>query len=112
MIASASRTSCQPLVTAGMDGLRGGYRTHFSNVSGDDPLATSAASSRPAPLAQAADYVVPVIHVRVPASVGHGAFWALAGVALAGVVDPPVAALITVGFLVARGRTTGRRSAG
>ena len=69
-------------------------------------------NTSPAPLAQAADYVVPVLHVRVPASVGHGAFWALAGVALAGVIDPPVAALVTVGFLVARRRTSGRRATG
>lgn len=59
-----------------------------------------------------ADYVVPVIHARVPASVGDGAFWAFVGVALAGVVDPPVAALTVGGFLVVRRRRRGRATGG
>jgi hypothetical protein len=47
------------------------------------------------------DYEVPILHSRIPASVGSGAFWAFVGIALAEVVDPPVATLIAIGFLVA-----------
>jgi len=50
-------------------------------------------------------YVVPVIHIRMPEPVVNGGFWAaLAGAALVGSVDPPLAALIGAGVVVARHR--------
>ena len=51
-------------------------------------------------------YVVPLIHLRMPEQVVNGGFWAaLAGAALVGAVDPPLAALIGAGVVVARHRT-------
>ncbi len=48
-------------------------------------------------------FVVPVVHVHVPESVVNVGFWgALAGAAALGAIDPPLAALIGVGVLVAR----------
>ena len=64
--------------------------------------------TQPAASADDEEYAVPVIHTRVPASVRDGAFWACVGIALAEVIDPPVATLIVIGFLVAGRR---RRSA-
>ncbi|MDQ6840656.1 MAG: hypothetical protein M3256_26145 [Actinomycetota bacterium] len=67
-------------------------------------MAIRTANTRGAPSAQSHDYVVPIIHTKVPAPVADGAFWALAGVALAGVIDPPLAALVAATFLIARRR--------
>lgn len=50
-------------------------------------------------------YVVPLIHTRVPSRVVDAGFWAaLAGTALAGAVDPPLALLVGAGVVVARHR--------
>jgi hypothetical protein len=49
--------------------------------------------------------VLPLVHTHVPASVVNTGFWAgLAGSALLGVVDPPLAVLVGAGVLVARHR--------
>ncbi len=68
---------------------------------------TTTTTTRTASSGRRSDYMIPVIHAKVPASVGDGAFWALVGVALAGVVDPPLAAFAAAGFLVARRRRRG-----
>ena len=48
-------------------------------------------------------YEVPWVHLRLPESLVDGGFWAaLAGAALVGSVDPPLAALIGTGVIVAR----------
>jgi hypothetical protein len=48
-------------------------------------------------------YVVPLVHVRVPELAVELAFWGvLAGAAVTGTVDPPVAVLLGAGVLVAR----------
>ncbi|MDQ2728715.1 MAG: hypothetical protein M3Y91_12840 [Actinomycetota bacterium] len=70
-------------------------------------MATRTTTAGTASSGRRSDYVVPVIHAKVPASVGDGVFWAFVGVALAGVVDPPLAAFAAVGFLVARRRRQG-----
>ncbi len=57
------------------------------------------------------EFVIPVVHSRVPATVGSGAFWAFVGIALAEVIDPPVAAVIAVGFLIAGRRKRAKTSA-
>lgn len=56
-------------------------------------------------------FVVPVWHVRIPEAAVTVAFWgALAGAAAIGAVDPPIAALIGAGVIVARhGRTAATR---
>jgi hypothetical protein len=79
------------------------------------PGATPKGSTRPARKASGAratlpsvnngghGYVVPLLHVRFPDSVVDGGFWvALAGATLVGSIDPPLAALIGAGVLVAR----------
>jgi len=73
-------------------------------------VATRTTTARTAPSGRGSDYVIPVIHAKVPASVGDGVFWAFVGVALAGVVDPPIAAFAAAGFLVARRRRQGMPS--
>lgn len=51
------------------------------------------------------DYVVPLVHARIPGRVVDVGFWgALAATAAAGVVDPPLAALVGAGVIVARRR--------
>jgi hypothetical protein len=51
-------------------------------------------------------YQLPVIGVRVPAKVVNVGFWGgLAGAAVVGVVDPPLALLVGAGVLVARHQT-------
>ena len=52
-------------------------------------------------------YVVPWLHVSLPESAVNATFWAaLAGAALAGAVDPPLAVLIGAGVVVSRHRST------
>jgi hypothetical protein len=49
------------------------------------------------------EYVVPLLHTRIPERTVDIAFWGSLGVAsLFGVVDPPLALLIGAGVLVAR----------
>jgi hypothetical protein len=48
---------------------------------------------------------MPWVHLRVPEPVVNGGFWAaLAGAALVGSVDPPLAALIGAAVVVAHHR--------
>ena len=48
-------------------------------------------------------YELPVVHVHVPARAVEVGFWAtLAGAALLGAVDPPLALLVGAGVVVAR----------
>jgi hypothetical protein len=50
-------------------------------------------------------YRLPVVAVRVPSSLVEKGFWgALAGTALLGVVDPPLAVLVGAGVAIARHR--------
>ena len=50
-------------------------------------------------------YVVPWVHVSLPESAVNTMFWAsLAGAAIFGAVDPPLAALIGAGVIVSRHR--------
>jgi hypothetical protein len=66
--------------------------------------ATAGTTARQAP-SVSQSYELPIIHARVPESVGNLAFWAgLAGVVVAGAVDLPLAALIGAGVVVARHR--------
>ena len=52
-------------------------------------------------------YVIPWVHVSLPESAVNATFWAaLAGAALAGAVDPPLAVLIGAGVVVSRHRST------
>ncbi len=56
-----------------------------------------------------APYVLPVVHVRLPERAVEAGFWgALAGTAVFGVVDPPLAVLIGGAVLVARHRARSR----
>jgi hypothetical protein len=55
------------------------------------------------------DYVIPVVHVRVPQRFGDAAFWVgVAGVVAAGAVELPVAALVAAGVVVMRHRSIAR----
>jgi hypothetical protein len=50
-------------------------------------------------------YVVPLVHTRIPAPVVQIGFWGgLVGTVAFGVIDPPLAALLGVGVVVARHR--------
>lgn len=55
--------------------------------------------------ARSRDYVVPVVHVRVPQWVGNTTFWlGLTGAVIGGVVEFPLAAAIATGVVVSRHR--------
>lgn len=57
--------------------------------------------------ANSRDYVMPLVHVHVPAKVVDIGFWGgLAGAVALGVVDPPLGVLLGAGVLVARHQTT------
>jgi hypothetical protein len=64
----------------------------------------SALEEEPAPAAPSGDgYVLPLVGVRLPSTLVNVGFWGgLAGVAVVGVVELPVAAVIGAGVLVAR----------
>lgn len=50
-------------------------------------------------------YVVPMLHTHVPARAVEWGFWGgLAGAALLGAIDPPLALLVGAGVVVARHR--------
>jgi hypothetical protein len=50
-------------------------------------------------------YVLPVLRTRIPEKVVHAGFWGgLLGAVVVGAVDPPLAALVGVGVIVARHR--------
>ena len=54
---------------------------------------------------QSDGYTLPVVGLRLPASMVHAGFaWGLAGAVLLGAVDLPVAALVAAGVLIARHR--------
>jgi len=56
--------------------------------------------------ADTGDYVVPMVHVRVPRRVVDTGFWGgLAGAVALGVIDPPVGVLLGAGVVVARHRS-------
>jgi len=62
-------------------------------------------SSDVAPLVETDSYVVPVLHARLPAQAVELGFWAgLAGAALMGAIDLPLALAVGVGVVVARHR--------
>jgi hypothetical protein len=66
---------------------------------------TSASKNGAAP-AGGDQYQLPVIGVRVPAKVVDVGFWGgLAGAAVLGAIDPPLAVLVGAGVLVARHQT-------
>jgi hypothetical protein len=68
-----------------------------SDGDGSVDVASTNGASRPGA------YVVPVVHVHLPQRAVDAGFWgALAGAAVFGVVDPPLAALIGAAVLVAR----------
>ena len=53
-------------------------------------------------------YVVPVVGVRVPGQLVEVGFWGgLAGAAVLGVVDPPLAVLLGAGVVIARHNAKG-----
>jgi hypothetical protein len=48
-------------------------------------------------------YVMPIVHVTLPENAVNAGFWAvLIGAAALGAVDPPLAALIGAGVVIAR----------
>lgn len=50
-------------------------------------------------------YVIPVLHAHVPSRTVEWGFWGvLAGAALFGAIDPPLALLVGAGVVVARHR--------
>ena len=50
-------------------------------------------------------YVVPLVHAHVPARAVEWGFWGgLAGAAMFGAIDPPLAMLLGAGVIVARHR--------
>ena len=52
-------------------------------------------------------YVVPMVHASIPESAVNIGFWSvLVGSVAFGVIDPPLAALIGAGVLIARHRST------
>lgn len=49
------------------------------------------------------DYVVPLVHVRLPSVVVDAGFWGgLAGAVALGVLDPPLGVLVGAGVVVAQ----------
>jgi hypothetical protein len=53
------------------------------------------------------DYVVPVVHVHVPAKMVNAGFWCgLVGAVALGAVDPPLGVLVGAGVLIARHQST------
>ncbi len=68
-------------------------------------MATATGSKVTEPTAGNGSYVVPVVHTHVPAQAVELGFWGgLAGAALLGVIDPPLALVVGAGVLVARHR--------
>lgn len=68
-------------------------------------MATGASPEAPGSAAGDGSYVVPVVHTHIPAPAVEVGFWAgLAGAALLGIVDPPLALLVGTGVVVARHR--------
>jgi hypothetical protein len=66
-----------------------GSEQHSKSASGRDP----------------GGYVVPLVHTRIPAPVVQIGFWGgLVATVAFGVIDPPLAALLGVGVVVARHR--------
>ncbi len=67
-------------------------------------MPTTAASKA---VSSAADgsYVIPVVHTHVPARAVELGFWGgLAGAALLGAIDPPLALVVGAGVVIARHR--------
>lgn len=63
------------------------------------------ATPKKAPAPADGSYELPVVHVHVPARAVEMGFWGgLAGAALLGAVDPPLALLVGAGVVVARHR--------
>lgn len=63
------------------------------------------ASSRARSSTTDGSYELPVIHAHVPAAVMEVGFWgSLAGAAVLGAIDPPLALLVGAGVVVARHR--------
>lgn len=68
-------------------------------------MATDAGTHHPGTTPEDGSYVMPVVHTHVPARAVEVGFWAgLAGAALLGMVDPPLALLVGAGVVVARHR--------
>ncbi len=54
----------------------------------------------------AGGYVIPLLHLRVPEAAVNLGFWTVLGASAAlGAVDPPLAALVAAGVIIARHRT-------
>lgn len=87
-----------------------GARSASAAPEGDvepSPERSEAGAAAPVPeLAQRdGSYVVPIVHAHLPARAVEWGFWgALAGSAVLGAVDPPLAALVGLGVVVARHR--------
>ena len=77
----------------------------------DEPNSTTktkVTAIKKGPAASGADdqYQLPVVGVHVPAQFVNLGFWGgLAGAAVLGVVDPPLAILVGAGVVIARHRT-------
>lgn len=68
-------------------------------------MATGARPETREPASTDGGYVLPVVHAHIPASAVEVGFWAgLAGAAVLGMVDPPLALLVGAGVVVARHR--------
>ena len=67
-------------------------------------MPTTTTSKREAPAADGS-YELPVVHTHIPARTVELGFWGgLAGAALFGAIDPPLALLVGAGVVVARHR--------
>ena len=67
-------------------------------------MPTTITSRRESPVADGS-YELPVVHTHVPARAVEFGFWGgLAGAALLGAIDPPLALLVGAGVVVARHR--------
>jgi hypothetical protein len=67
--------------------------------------ASSTPARSPASRHDQDEYVVPLVHVKLPSSLVEKGFWGtLIGATALGAVDPPLAALVGAGALIARHR--------
>jgi len=68
---------------------------------------SKSAGATPEETKTSSDYVLPMVHVRVPATAVNAGFWGgLAGAVALGAVDPPLGLLVGAGVVIARHQST------